>query len=397
MSTSLTIAQSALSTFSQGLNAISNNVSNLSTNGFKGSKLEFSAFFAQQNDSGGTRTGHSQGSGVSAVTNVVNFKTGDFAETGSDLDLGIDGVGFFILQDEAGNLTYTKNGHFAFKDDILMSSDGKRVMALDASNNLQEINISDLQSNAGKATTKISLIGASLGTSALPTPLTPITSSAFKVFDAIGGEHSLKVSIIKVADATNEWRLSIKEGDTEIHGPIVVKFNGSGVVVEPDNRKIAFTYRPVGYEPIPIELGLDGLTVSSNSYLDGKLPTKADGYSPGRLTTQGFSENGQLSLSYSNLQTDKRFRIALASFDSTRELNQIGNGAFRYDGANPVRIGTVHPDFGSLKVGFLEKSNVNLTLEFTEMIAMQRGYQAASKIVSTANEMMQTIIETGGR
>ena len=121
-----------------------------------------------------------------------------------------------------------------------------------------------------------------------------------------------------------------------------------------------------------------------------------DGYAAGSLIEASFDPDGHFVTSYSNGQTDKHGRLALGWFTHTDALEQVGGNLFenryghsarsRTPGRSRVRQG---------RGGHVEMSNVDLSQQFSEMIITQRGYQASSQVITTANEMIQQLIDMG--
>jgi flagellar hook protein FlgE len=146
---SIYIAMTGLSGYQKGLQVISNDSANLNTPGFKGSSLQFSDMFYSGNASGGNQGAGQYGSGLNTLGTVINFAQGQFQSTGNDLDLALDGTGFFVLKDKDGNMHYTRDGQFKFdKDNMLVSSvTGEQVMALDAGNKFVPISIANSKYN----------------------------------------------------------------------------------------------------------------------------------------------------------------------------------------------------------------------------------------------------------
>jgi len=121
-------------------------------------------------------------------------------------------------------------------------------------------------------------------------------------------------------------------------------------------------------------------------------------FAAGALTGAAIDADGALSLTYSNGQTAKGARVALAVFDSNIGLRQLEGGEFVADRTQTARIGKPgDTGLGTIESGQLELSNVDLSSEFSDLIVMQRGYQASSRIVSTASEMLQDLFDLKGK
>jgi flagellar hook protein FlgE len=107
-----------------------------------------------------------------------------------------------------------------------------------------------------------------------------------------------------------------------------------------------------------------------------------------------FDAKGVLSLTYSNGDKATGPQVALAVFDNNAELQPIGGGDFTHPSAERAHIGSAGSGrFGSIASSQVEISNVDLSSEFSDLIVTQRGYQASSRLVSTANEMLQDLFD----
>jgi len=132
------------------------------------------------------------------------------------------------------------------------------------------------------------------------------------------------------------------------------------------------------------------------SFASGNLSTLAmtsqDGYAPGTLSSAAFDAQGTLVATYSNGQTVTGPRLLLAKFGTPDAVEDLGGS--RYAEANGIAWDSGAPTdgaFGRVRSGVLELSNVDLSREFSELVIMQRGYQASSQVIATANDMLQEL------
>ena len=115
-------------------------------------------------------------------------------------------------------------------------------------------------------------------------------------------------------------------------------------------------------------------------------------------TKTTFSENGTLSLEYSNGQKLNGPQLALAWFLDLQRLGQQGNSLFVNTGdEHPILGHAAEGIMGKVVSGKIELSNVDLTQQFTDMVIIQRGYQASSQVTTVANEMIQQLLDMRGR
>jgi flagellar hook protein FlgE len=120
-----------------------------------------------------------------------------------------------------------------------------------------------------------------------------------------------------------------------------------------------------------------------------------DGYASGALSAASLDEKGVVKLTYTNGQKADAGTLALAQIDNGSLLVNTGESLYSYSG-EPPEIRVADADL-KIKIHSVETSNVNLTDEFSNLILMQRGYQASSQVLSTANDMIQELFDMKGR
>lgn len=394
---SIYIALSGMLGHERGLNVIGNNVTNMNTLGFRGSTVNFSDVFlgtAPNGTDGSSQQQRGVGGGVDSSHTMVDFKPGLPQNTGNDLDVFLQGDGFFIVQDESGAIRYTRAGSFEVVDDTLMLKGQKiKVMTRDASGQLQPITLKDLQVNAGKPTSKFALTGNFL------TNDTDFSIDSFDVFDKNGNKHTLKLAFTfhKHQSTDNPgafdiWRLSASEQGQEI-GTGDLQFL-SGI---PQQSPLSLHLALTGADPIDASVDFSGVQIQSLGQQDSNVTAAGqDGFAVGQITAKTFDEKGVLKLTYSNAQKADGPKLALAQVIDPAALVQVGDALFEYRGQQPVTIREAGDDL-KVEARQLEGSNVDLTTEFSQLILMQRGYQASSQVISTANDMLQELFDLRGR
>ena len=149
--------------------------------------------------------------------------------------------------------------------------------------------------------------------------------------------------------------------------------------------------------PLTLDFGKD-----VTSFASGTLSTLAfasqNGYGPAALTQVAFDSAGVVSLTYGNGQAVKGSKLVLARFDSMDAVEAIGENEFKAaDGKSWSTGNAGNGSFGKVQSGMIEISNVDLSREFGDLVIMQRGYQASSQIVSTANDMLQELFSMKGK
>lgn len=389
---SIYIGMTGLLGYSRGLRVIANNTANINTPGFKSASQQFSDYFYSGGSAGG-RTDGPLGHGLNANGTVLSFDPGDLRQTGNELDMAVDGAGLFTLKDAGGRISYTRAGQFQFNTAGVLVHRGSdaSVMGQDASGNLVEISVAGARTSPGKATTTIKFNGN------LSSTATEQTVSGIKVMDKVGGEHTLSMKLTSTnATLANSWKVELLDG-TRVVGTGQLVFAGGAPTAA--SAKLAMNYTPAGMEALPLTLDFSS---DVSSFASASLSTLAmstqDGFAASGLAKAVFDAAGTLVLTYANGQSVKGARLALARFDSVEAVEPVGDNQFEAKDQSAWHRGLAGNDaFGSVRSGVVEISNVDLSQEFSDLVVMQRGYQASSQVVSTANDMLQELFSMKGK
>jgi flagellar hook protein FlgE len=392
---SIHIGLTGLETYSKGLNVISNNVANLNTTGYKGSQLQFADLYYREGEAG---LGHDEareqiGTGVGTAGTSVNFQQGEARKTGNDLDVLVDGAGFFVLRQD-GATRYTRAGQFEFdKEGFLVDKlSGARVAGLDDSGQLQDLSITGLRASPPHATTSVKFSGN------LSTAATQHVIPSVSLFDATGAATAVKLTFDNTNTTTRgSWKVTATDAKGKEVGSGELRFDKGAP--QPGFDSIALSVTSEKGEEVKATLDF---TVDTTSFSAGTTSTLAvvsqDGYGAGSLVKSSFDAEGSFVTTYSNGQTEKHGRLALASFANLDALEQVGNTSFVQRFGEPPELGRPGEQvFGKVTAGSIEASNVDLSQQFSEMIITQRGYQAASQVITTANEMIQQLMDLRGK
>jgi flagellar hook protein FlgE len=391
-----------LQTFSKGLDVISNNVTNVNTVGYKATGLvyrdihyNFSLQDQRQDTLYGTHIGH----GVAADITSTLFNQGDLRQTGNDTDVAISGRGFFVIEQEDGYV-YSRNGQFEFNNDgdLVTRDGGQRVMGLTESGALQAINQNPYKAQPAVMTSKVSLAGN------LSTGSTTATTANVPIIDSLGGTHAFTITY--TLDTTNPvdraWKVRVTDENQAEVATGTINFQPNGSPAEGKNT-LKFDYQASGAtkQSVTLNFGDAGSFSNVTSFSGGSTSNVTVGTSDGRpqgsLLTLSFDEDGKLLAKYSNQQTETGTQLALADFDNLQALQQLGRGLFHAQTTQQALIGAPGKNaFGKITAGSVESSNIDLSTQFTDMIVVQRGYQASSQVLTVANEMLQQLLE-GGR
>lgn len=384
------IGMSGLVGYSTGLRSIANNVANLNTPGFKSSTLSFSDQFYSSEDSFGQRHGSSNaslGHGVVAGQTALNFRQGDLRQTGNDFDLAIEGQGLFVLRNDEGDLRYTRAGQFEFNPDgvLVERSSGDAVMALDDGGRLVELGTAAYRISKPVATTSVRLAGNLSSTESQQ------SVDGVDVIDAQGQRHVLSLRFTRDSGAqTDHWEVALMDGDTVVNTAGLDFVDGQP---KAGAGRLNFDYTPAGRSKMVVVMDFSNQVTS---FAAGTVSTLAvvsqDGRELGALDSFTFDAHGVLQLGFDNGQKAQGPRLALARVEAPQQLSALGANAFAtFDGVEPTFGAAGQGAFGDLSPGSLEVSNVDLSQEFSDMVIMQRGYQASAQVVSTANDMLQEL------
>lgn len=383
----INIGTSGLLGNEQGLRTVGNNLANVNTPGFKGSQAQFASVFDQ---SAGMGT-HGHSSGMEIRGNSVNFQAGSDQTTGNPLDLLINGNGFFVVEHD-GKMLYTRSGNFHFDaTGALVNASGDQVLSLDSTGGLTAVKVDPQSRNMPKATTKVEFSGNLSST--VGTPPVAQSVNGVSVIDAGGATHRLNLSFANNGSGSFTVTVTDAATNTEV-GTGTLKFTG-GFPAE-DSSSVTFSYAPDGQAATDIKLSF-GANVTSLASTTTLTAFSQDGYAAGTVTDQKIDADGVVNITYSNGQTVKGQRLALANFRAAEDLEDAGRSAFAMKAGGVVNYGYAGlGGLGALAAGHLEGSNVDMAEEFSNLIVLQRGYQAASHVISTANDMIQELFDMKG-
>ncbi|MCW3478057.1 flagellar hook protein FlgE [Neisseriaceae bacterium JH1-16] len=419
-------ALSGVNAASQQLSVIGNNVANASTVGFKSSRAEFADMYAAGFSSGG---GSNQaGIGVQVTGVSQGFNTANITTTGRNLDLAINGNGFFIVKDTAasatngaGSIEYTRNGQFQQDKNGYIVNGTDRLQGWMANSSgvitpgpIGDMVLSSAQQppqqtanlklavNLNSATTNptVSPIGQIPPTP--PAVLKPTDAidpnsynytSSSNVYDSLGNTHTLNYYYAKTG--ANQWTVSVyADGvNTAPIGTQALTFNTNGTLATPTTPFTVPVPSGTGSAtPFNVAINLAGTTQFSSQ--NAIVTNQGDGYPPGQLTNFSFDKNGVLTANYSNGQNKIVGQLALATFANPQGLQQQGNNRWTEASASgsPAVNTPGASNTGLITSSALEDSNVDLTGELVNMITAQRYYQANAQTIKTEDQIMQTLV-----
>jgi flagellar hook protein FlgE len=401
------IALTGLDAASTDLKVTGNNIANSATTGFKYSRPEFADIFAQ---SFGGISKIAVGGGVRVAAVTQQFDQGAIELTGNNLDLGINGQGFFVLSD-GGARVFSRAGAFQVdQNGFVTNSQAQHLQvfqALDpAGNTFNTASPTDLQltTTAGppQATTTIdAAINLQADAVAPTTPFDPVNdpgsynySTSVTIYDSLGSSHISTLYFRKTAQ--NQWdAYQYVDGN-----PITVGGNpASQVTFNPDGSlntggTIAYdAYDPLnGSSPLNLNLDLSNATQFGANFAVNGL--NQDGFTTGRLNNIQVDETGAISARYTNGQFEVLGKVALGNFANPQGLQQLGDNVWAESfSSGALQLGEAGTgSLGLIQSGGLEASNVDIAEQLVNLITAQRNYQANAQVISTADTIAQTII-----
>jgi flagellar hook protein FlgE len=437
----LYVGASGLDASSTELSVVGDNIANSGTVGFKAGRTVFADAMAQQLIGASGQ----MGLGVTTMTVQKLFSQGGFTTTGLSTDVAIQGNGLFVLKGNHGGedgTFYTRNGQFTMdKDGYLTNLEGLKVQGLqaDASGTVTSGLLGDLQignaSAPAKATDSITIRGNLDQTAPALTfdAASPKTTSNFTtsmtVYDSLGKAIQLDIYFSKNDPTANapgesgEWTYHVMTDGANLAldgsgaPPVVptvptevatglLKFDTSGRLISNapvgtltfnpkdsvDPQKLAFIFG-TGTAPPDNGNGLDGLTqyaaTSAVSFV-----TQA-GSSSGSLSSISIGQDGTITGGFTNGQTRTLGQLIIANFKAPDQLGRVGSTLYSEKPASgPPTLGTpATADRGSVTAGTLEQSNVDISKEFIRMIAAQRNFEANSKTLTTADQLLSELMQ----
>jgi flagellar hook protein FlgE len=394
---------SGLNASSKNLDVIGNNIANANTTGMKSSRAEFSDVIAS---SLGAAGGNQPGIGVGIAAISQQFTQGNITITGNSLDVAINGGGFFQETMPDGSLAYTRAGDFKLNaDGFIMTNSRGKVMGYPTDKNgvrtsstLGPLQLPTGAPIAANATTEIAAefnlpAGAVVAATAVPPTPRSTYGTSLTAYDSQG--TAVPVSLYFVKTAADTW--DVYDG---LDAPPVVKtpiasisFDTSGKLVPPAAPlTVTLTSPNVNIGTFTAGLDFTGATQFGTGFSVSNLTQ--DGYTSGELTKVNIGEDGAVTATYSNGQTQTAGQIALMNFRNVQGLQPVGgnNWIETSESGQPVLGVPGEGKFGALRSGALEDSNVDLTAELVNMMTAQRTYQANAQTIKTQDQVMSTLV-----
>jgi flagellar hook protein FlgE len=422
----LEAAVSGLSANSNALGIISDNIANSNTIGYKDTSTDFQTLVTAS----GSPSLYSPG-GVqsSPIYNVA--QQGVLQSESSPTDLAISGGGFFVVNSSAtggatGTVSYTRAGNFSVDANgnlvnaagfylqgqqltaaqaAQITAGNTNVLTTTTPSLLQTVNVSN---NAGTAqqTANVSLVAN------LPANATTAQTMTVPVYDSLGVQHNMTLTFTP-SGTPNQWTVASSftgagtSTATIAAGDNVVQFNSDGTLNSAATTfntagALSIAWDPTvsgGTSPQPVNFNLgtngtsSGLSQIGTSFTIGQI--NQDGVQFGNFSGVTVNQNGVVTANYDNGLSRAIYILPIGSFSDPNGLQaQSGNTYTETaDSGAPVLREAGTGSAGTIVPSSLEDSTVDIATEFSNLIVTQRAYEANSKIITTADQMLQTLIQ----
>jgi flagellar hook protein FlgE len=355
---------------------------------------------------------------------------GLLTSTGSSTDLALSGNGFFIVTDSPAGTSqmYTRAGAFApdalgrlkngagfYLKGWTLNSDGSMPANRSALStiNLGSVNgtaepSANVKLRANMQASVAATAGYSVGQMTAGT-VTPSFEQTINVYDSQGGSRPLQVSFLKTAADTWAYEIAYQGPVADIGGapnnPVAsgnLTFNADGTLASPAGGNKSFTMpwaasTGLASQPLTINFGTVGLANGLSQFDAPSVLTSAniDGAPYGSVTRVSVNEEGYVSVLFDNGIEKRVFKIPVATFSNPDSMAAMSGNAYQVTDASgdPTITEANTGGAGTVASNALEASTVDLAKEFSNLITTQRAYSAATRIITTADQMLQELMQ----
>lgn len=420
-------AISGLNANSNALGVISDNIANANTIGYKDTTTDFSSLVTQS----GSSSEYSPG-GVTTMPLYNIAEQGSIQSESSPTDLALSGGGFFVVNNNAGgtagggttsftragNFTVDANGNlvnaagFYLQGQVLTAAQSEAIAAGGPAtlsgttvSGLQTVNVNSISGTAG-ATANVTL-AANLPADDASTPET----MTVPVYDSEGVEHDLTLTFTPTATA-NKWTVAATFPDagtstaTVAAGDNVVQFNSDGSLNTTDTTFNTANALSIAWEPsvsggtspqtVSFNLGsagsTNGLSQLGSSFTVSNI--SQDGVQFGTFSSVSIGNNGLVTANFSNGLTRAIAIVPVATFEDPDGLSPASGDTYleSQNSGLPLLQQAGTGAAGEIDASSLENSTVDIAGEFSQLIIAQNAYSANSKVITTADQMMQALL-----
>lgn len=396
------------------MDVVGNNISNVNTTGYKTQNIHFEDLmnatlgYGSQATTNNNTTAGLEGSnpfqigmGVGTGAITLNTSQGSVQDTGRLTDMTIQGNGYFVVN-KGTQTFYTRDGSFTVAPDgtLTMGANGMTVQGwpaksdgtIDKTQPLGNIKI-PVGTQTASPTSKVGLNGnldASQPASSSSQFVTPVT-----VYDSLGNAHNLSATFTKTGNGAWSYAITDPSGKATIAGGGSgnLSFDSSGQfqTTGSSTPQLQLSY---GNGAASQTVAIDFSQISQLTQASQVNVATTDGAAGGAIATFSVGKDGGITAVYSNGTSKTIGQIALADFRNPDGLIREGDNLYS-TGVNSGSPQVGDPgvaNLGTIQTGQLEGSNVDLAAQFGQMIQAQQGFNANTKVITTTNNMMQSVI-----
>jgi len=416
---SMFTAISSLNLHQKYLDVVSNNLANANTTGYKASRVQFQDQFAQMLTPGsapsatlGGTNAAQIGLGVGLGTISGNFSQGTLQSTGRNMDVGVQGDGFFIYGQDAER-RYSREGSLGLDAEgyLVNMATGLRTQGWLSNAGTVDTNlpVDDIQITTDRTLARATenvLLGGNLSAST-PTTGTGTVMVSMGVYDSLGALRTASLEFTRTAANPSVWDWAIVDPATGLPDPAFGV--GAGTITFDADGQVDATVTPNPVITTPVQvpgsagsanggqiaLTLDFSNMTMLTAATSATVTSQDGLAAGSVSDVNISPNeGTISLVYSNGLVEEIGQLALARFTNPTGLVRAEETTFvaGLNSGEPEIGAAGAGGRGKIASGYLEASNVDMAQEFTNMILAQRGFQASSRVITTSDEILQELV-----
>ena len=249
-----------------------------------------------------------------------------------------------------------------------------------------------------------------LTTSATNVPTGESVHTSMTVYDSLGSPVTVDVtaSLVSKTDTGTTWKFEANSADNldpnapnnTLVGTGTISFDANGQLTSSSNTDLAIHRSGTGADAVmPVKLDFTGMSsLAANGSATGSQMdvTSQDGYQQGSLNSYSIGTDGKITGSFTNGQTRTMGQVAVAMFNNPEGLNDMGGNNFTAGANSGVPVLTTATDLGAgaIRSGALEQSNVDLSKEFINLITASTGFSAASKVITTSDQMLTELLNT---
>lgn len=414
--TALYTGASGMDSFSTMLDTVGNNLANINTPGYKDQQVTFEDLVYQTLNAGSAPSANfggtnpvQQGQGVGLGASQTNFSQGTITQTGQPLDAAIQGNGFFVLSNGSASSTlYTRSGQFAVNSagylidpttGLYVQRTGNVGEGTATTPGYQTPGNDDIliPYGAGIQGTETANVGFD-GNIDNNLAVGQSVSTSIQVYDSQSQAHTLTVTFTATGNETYDVTATVDgTSETVTGGPVT--FDQNGLISGGNTLSLSISGLSDGAANQTINLNLGAIGSATGLTQFGTATTAEantqDGQAAGTLVSVSFDQNGNVEGQFSNGATIPIAQLAIANFNNTGGLLQVGNNYFQASpSSGQAQVGTAGSGgLGTIEGSSLEGSNVDVSTEFAQLIIAQRGFQVNAETVTIADQVLADLAD----